>query len=79
MCLAFPAKVLSIDGAVAEVDIMGNRSTADISVLTGVRVGDYIMIHAGLGIQKYEEQDALENIALFESILTGDMRGPAIQ
>jgi len=68
MCLAIPAKVTAISGSVAEVDVMGNRTSADISVIEEVRVGDYILIHAGLAIQKYDEAEALETIALFREL-----------
>ncbi|MGB7570098.1 MAG: HypC/HybG/HupF family hydrogenase formation chaperone [Chitinivibrionales bacterium] len=69
MCLAVPAKVVSIDGAVANVDMMGNSSTADISLLENVRVGDYIMVHVGFAIQKYDETEALLTLSLIEEML----------
>jgi hydrogenase expression/formation protein HypC len=68
MCLAIPAKVISITGARAEVDVLGNAIIADISLLADVRVGDYVMVHAGYAIQKYDAQEALENLAMIEEI-----------
>ena len=59
MCLAVPAKIVSIDWNTAHVDMMGNSSTPDISLLENVRVGDYIMVHVGFAIQKYDETEAL--------------------
>jgi hydrogenase expression/formation protein HypC len=69
MCLAVPAKVVSIEGPIANIDIMGNGSTADISLLEKVNVGDYIMVHAGLAIQKYNEEEALLTLSLIEEML----------
>ena len=69
MCLAVPAKVVSIDGTTAHVDMMGNSSTADISLLENVRVGDYIMVHVGFAIQKYDETEALLTLSLIEEML----------
>jgi hydrogenase expression/formation protein HypC len=69
MCLAIPAKVISLTGAVADVDIMGNRTSADISVLSDVKVGDYILVHAGFAIQKYSDDEAAETLALINEIL----------
>jgi hydrogenase maturation factor len=43
-------------------------TTADISVLAEVRIGDYVMVHAGLAIQKYDEAEALENLALISKL-----------
>jgi hydrogenase expression/formation protein HypC len=69
MCLAIPARVVRITGTRADVDIDGATTTADLSVLSGVKVGDYVMVHAGLAIQKYDEQEALENLALIRELL----------
>jgi hydrogenase expression/formation protein HypC len=68
MCLAIPAKVTAIHGTIADVAIEGMTTTADISVLAEVRIGDYVMVHAGLAIQKYDEAEALENLALISKL-----------
>jgi hydrogenase expression/formation protein HypC len=68
MCLAIPARVVRITGTLADVEVEGTATTADISVLPGVKVGDYVMVHAGLAIQKYDEQEALENLALIREL-----------
>ena len=68
MCLAVPAKVLRIHGEIADVDIEGALTTADLSVLPGIKVGDYVMVHAGLAIQKYEEAEALANLELIREL-----------
>jgi len=65
MCYALPAKILRIDGGVATVDEMGNIKKVKVSMLRDIAVGDYIMVHAGYGIQKYEEEEALKTIGLF--------------
>jgi len=68
MCLAIPAKVRSIEGAIATVDMMGNETTADISLLENVSVGDYIMVHVGFAIQKYDEKEALATLELLDEL-----------
>jgi hydrogenase assembly chaperone HypC/HupF len=68
MCLAVPAKVMSIEGANAQIDIMGNSSTADISFLENVHIGDYVMVHVGFAIQKYDEKEALSTLSLVEEM-----------
>jgi hydrogenase expression/formation protein HypC len=68
MCLAIPAKVLRIAGSRADVEVDGTSTTADLSVLPDVKVGDYVMVHAGLAIQKYDEQEAIENLALIRDL-----------
>jgi hydrogenase expression/formation protein HypC len=68
MCLAIPARVVRITGSRADVEVEGTATTADLSVLPDVKVGDYVMVHAGLAIQKYDEQEALDNLALIREL-----------
>jgi hydrogenase expression/formation protein HypC len=68
MCLAVPAKVISIDGIIAQADMMGNMTSADISLLEKVSVGDYIMVHAGFAIQKYDEDEAKATLDLLKEL-----------
>jgi len=62
MCLAIPAKVLSIDGMLASCDVAGNTTEADMTLVPDAVVGDYVIVHAGLAIQKYDEAEALETL-----------------
>jgi hydrogenase expression/formation protein HypC len=47
---------------------MGNMTTADISLLEKVTVGDYIMVHAGFAIQKYDEDEAKATLELLKEL-----------
>ena len=64
MCLAVPAKVLEITGSLARVDIEGNIREANITLLEGVAVGDYVMLHAGFAISKYDPEEARKTFEL---------------
>jgi hydrogenase expression/formation protein HypC len=68
MCLAVPAKVTAIDGDSATVDMMGNTTTADISLLENVTIGDYVMVHVGFAIQKYDEKEAKITLDLLKEL-----------
>jgi hydrogenase expression/formation protein HypC len=68
MCLAVPAKVVSIDGIIAQADMMGNMTSADISLLEKVNIGDYIIVHAGFAIQKYDEDEAKATLDLLKEL-----------
>jgi len=68
MCLAVPVKVVSVEGDAAEVDVGGNRVRADLSLVEGVEVGDYVILHAGFAIQKYDPAEAEETLKLFDEI-----------
>ena len=77
MCLAVPAKIVSISGSSATVDVLGNRTTADISLLEKPAVGEYVMVHAGFAIQKYDEQEAKITLDLLRELAqTADANGP---
>ncbi len=70
MCLAIPAKVIKITDPMATVEVMGNQIEANISVLDNVKIGDYILVHAGFGIQKYDNKTAEENLELIQELIT---------
>jgi hydrogenase expression/formation protein HypC len=69
MCLAIPAKVLSIKENSAKVDF-GEGVERGINVaLVDVKVGDYVLVHAGYAIQVLDEKEARETIELWKQIL----------
>jgi hydrogenase expression/formation protein HypC len=68
MCLAVPAKITAIKGDIATVDMLGNTTTADISLLDHVRPGDYVMVHVGFAIQKYDEKEAKITLDLLKEL-----------
>lgn len=60
MCLAIPAKVVSIDGMIARVDMMGNERTVGTHLVPEVKIGEYVLVHAGFAIEIVDEQIAKE-------------------
>jgi hydrogenase expression/formation protein HypC len=77
MCLAVPAKVTSIEGPIATVSVLGNITTADISLLENIKTGDYVLVHAGFAIQKYDEEEAKITLELLKELAqTADNNGP---
>ena len=71
MCLAVPAKVIEIHGATARVEIGGNIREANLSLVENATVGDYIMLHAGFAIAKYEPEEALRTLELLKELTSG--------
>ena len=63
MCVALPGKVIEVNDRDAVVDFNGNQVTARAG-LVDVKVGDYVLVHAGCVIQKVSKQDMdeLENL-----------------
>ncbi len=68
MCLSLPVKVEEINGNKALVSVGGNAYRADISLLENVAAGDYILLHAGFGIQKINAKHARETIELMKEM-----------
>jgi hydrogenase expression/formation protein HypC len=73
MCLAIPAKIISMEGEKAKVDF-GESVLREVNVsLVDAKIGDYVLVHAGYAIQIIEEEDAKETLSLWNSILqTGE-------
>jgi hydrogenase expression/formation protein HypC len=68
MCVAVPGKIIEKHGALATVDVEGNRVRADVSMVPEAGVGDYVMLHAGFAISKYTRKEAEETLALLREI-----------
>jgi len=69
MCLAAPARVISVSGKTAVVDYQGVRTTARLDTLAEpVAVGDYVLVHTGFAIQRLTAEDAEETLRLFDEL-----------
>lgn len=68
MCLSLPAKVIEIQGDMAEVSIGGTLFKAGLQMIDDVRPGDYILLHAGFAIQKINEDEAQEIMRLLQEM-----------
>jgi len=72
VCLAIPGKIVDIDAEKerAVVDYGdGTKREANIT-LVEVKIGDYVLVHAGFAIQVLDEKDAEETLDLFREILS---------
>lgn len=73
MCLAVPGKVIAIEGAFARVDVEGNVREAGIRLVPDVKVGDYVLIHAGFAVEIVDPQAAEETLAIFREVMKEDV------
>jgi hydrogenase expression/formation protein HypC len=69
MCLAIPAKILSIDGDKAMIELGGTQREASLMLLEGASVGDWVIVHAGFAIEKLTEEDARQTFELLREIM----------
>ena len=72
MCLAVPAKILSINGTSAMIELAGTQREASIMLLEDAAVGDWVIVHAGFAIEKITEEDAQQTFELLRSIMEHD-------
>ncbi len=68
MCLAIPAEIIKIEGTDGIAEIGGVKREVDLRMLEDVKVGDYVIIHAGFGIQKLDAKEAEETLAMLREI-----------
>ena len=59
MCLAIPAIVKKINRNMAEIESMGVSKDVEISLVPDVKIGDYVIVHAGFAIQIIDKEEAL--------------------
>jgi hydrogenase expression/formation protein HypC len=68
MCLSIPAKIVSIDGDMADVSIGGTIFKAGLHMIENPEIGDYILLHAGFAIQKISGQEAEETLRILREM-----------
>lgn len=67
MCLGIPAKVIEInDSQQGKIDYMGTKIKSDFSLLEDVKVGDWVIVHAGFAISRLNEEEAEETLELLK-------------
>ena len=66
MCLAIPMKVIEVKGDRAVVSSSGLKREIGLQLLTGIVVGDYVVVHAGFAIERLDEERARETLAILK-------------
>lgn len=68
MCLAVPMEVTKINWPMAEVLADGLRREVNIQLVPDVKVGEFVLVHAGFAIQKLDANAAGENMKLWKQM-----------
>lgn len=69
MCVGLSAKVVRIQDGMAIVDASGAKREVSVQLLNDLEPGDYVMVHAGIGIAKITDEDEHETDELMEALL----------
>jgi hydrogenase expression/formation protein HypC len=73
MCLAVPARVVSIDAdQMGTVEIGGVGRQVALDLVPETEVGDYVIVHVGFAIERLDEAEAEETLALLNEFLPGE-------
>lgn len=68
MCLAIPLKILEIAKNKAIVGSEGHQHEADLSLISDPQVGDYVLVHADMAINKLSKEEAEKILKITKEI-----------
>lgn len=67
MCLALPARVVTIDNStdMATVALGEVKREVSLALVEDVKINDFVLIHVGYALNKVSEEEAEKTLALF--------------
>lgn len=68
MCIATPMKIEKIDGTMAYVCAGTVKSRVSVQLIPHAKKGDYVLVHAGIAIEKINKSKAEELLTLLSEI-----------
>ncbi len=71
MCLATPSKIIEIKGDWAVVESLNHTHRANLSLLKGAKIGDYVLVHADLVLNKVEKKEAEKILKIIKGLNKG--------
>lgn len=80
MCLGVPAKIVSIDKdtMIGIGDFGGVKRRIDLILVPDIKVGEYVIVHAGAAIGKIDKEEAEKTLSLWMEIM-GLMREESVR
>lgn len=75
MCIGFPGKIIAMgEDNMATIEIGGVLREVCLDIVDEeVKVGDYVIAHAGYAIHRLEEDVAREKLALLKELLDNEI------
>ena len=68
MCLAIPMKVIELNGPEAVVEQEGVTRNIRVDFLKDLQLGEYVLVHAGVAIERIGEEEAAETLELIKEL-----------
>ena len=72
MCLAIPVEIESISDLIARCRVGAGETYLEVSLMLmaeEVKVGDYLIVHAGFALRKIETAEAEESLKILREML----------
>lgn len=64
MCLGIPMKIVKIKDDLAVAEVGGAKRQVGLTLVSDIKIGDYVIVHAGYAIQKLDKEQAEETLQL---------------
>jgi len=61
-------KVKSIDKNIAKTVVNNVEYDVNITMMENLKIGDYVIVHAGFAIEKLDEVEALKTLSIWQDI-----------
>lgn len=69
MCLGIPAQIVELlEPGLAKAEISGVRREVSVALTPETEVGDWVLVHVGFALQRIDEEQARETLALLEQM-----------
>ena len=68
MCLAIPMKIKSIKQNLAITEVNNVEYEVNITMMKNLKIGDYVIVHAGFAIEKLDEIEAQKTLDIWQEI-----------
>ena len=68
MCIGIPVRLVERDEYSGIGEIEGVQRRISLALVPEARIGDYILVHAGCGMQVIDEQAAAETLELLRTL-----------
>ncbi len=79
MCLAVPAEIVELmEEGLALVELGGVRKQVSLMLVDDVKVGDFVLVHAGFAIEKVDAEEARRTLEILEEYAHLHETGPGL-
>ena len=68
MCIGIPVRLVERDEYSGVGELEGVQRRISLALVPEARIGDYVLVHAGCGMQVIDEQAAAETLDLLRTL-----------